>query len=846
MSKNDNGEEKQSFIEKVAAFIVDKRKAFYLVYIGLAIFCVISSGWVKVDNDLTDYLPDSTETRRGLTLMDEEFTTFATASVMIDNISYSQAEKISKDIEDIEGVKQVEFDETEDHFKDASALFSVTFDGESDNPLCQTALDEITNDLSDYDLYVNSDVGDQHAEEIDKEMQTVMMIAVCIILAVLIFTSHTYMEIPVLGLTFGMAALINKGTNYMFGTISFISNSVAIVLQLALAIDYAIILCHRYTEEREHMEAREATITALSKAIPEISGSSLTTLSGLAAMTFMQFKIGYDMGIILIKAIIISLLCVFTLMPGLLMSFSSLIDRTHHRSFVPKITKWGHFVVKSRYVMPPIFAVLLILGFVFSNKCPYVYGYSTLTTYVESDSHKAERIIDETFGSTNTIAMLVPTGDYDTEGKLLRELEKMDEVDSVLGLANVEAMDGYVLTDKLTPRQFSELADVDIEVARLLYSAYAVDGETYGKIVSGIDSYGVPLIDMFSFLYDQMQEGYVSFDDDMTKDIEDLNDQLSDAKLQLKGENYSRFVIQLNIPEEAQKTFDFLTTLHETAAKYYDEGCVLVGDSTSDLDLSSSFATDNVMVSVLSVVFVIIILLFTFQSAGIPVLLILVIQGSVWINFSFPYLMKSNLFFMSYLVVSSIQMGANIDYAIVITNRYTELKKHMPIKEAIVETLNQAFPTIITSGSILAAAGILIGFLSSDGCISSIGICLGRGTIISIGLVMAILPQLLILGDIIIEKTAFTLKKPAIIQTRTGSMRVDGHVKGYISGMVDGNFTGTLNGTINAKIESGTVESTDPLMIADKKKKENSEDIKENIEETEKSNEKEAEQNEKY
>ena len=166
----------------------------------------------------------------------------------------------------------------------------------------------------------------------------------------------------------------------------------------------------------------------------------------------------------------------------------------------------------------------------------------------------------------------------------------------------------------------------------------------------------------------------------------------------------------------------------------------------------------------------------------------------------------------------------------------------MPIKEAIVETLNQAFPTIITSGSILAAAGILIGFLSSDGCISSIGICLGRGTIISIGLVMAILPQLLILGDIIIEKTAFTLKKPAIIQTRTGSMRVDGHVKGYISGMVDGNFTGTLNGTINAKIESGTVESTDPLMIADKKKKENSEDI----EETEKSNEKEAEQNEKY
>ena len=357
-------------------------------------------------------------------------------------------------------------------------------------------------------------------------------------------------------------------------------------------------------------------------------------------------------------------------------------------------------------------------------------------------------------------------------------------------------MDDYVLTDKLTPRQFAEMTDLDIEAARLLYSAYAVDQENYGKLVGGIDQYSVPLMDMFLFVYDQMQEGYVTLDEDMTADIEDLHTQLVDAQKQLKGEHYSRMVLELALPEESQETFDFLDTLHQTAEKYYPEGVLLVGNSTSDRDLSESFVQDNVLIS--------------FQSAGLPVLLILVIQGSVWINFSFPYLMDSDLFFLSYLIVSSIQMGANIDYAIVITNRYTDLKKQMPLHEAVVEALNQAFPTIVTSGTILATAGILIGFLSSAPSISSIGLCLGRGTVISIFLVMAVLPQILLLGDTIIEKTAFTLKYRGAIQSRTGSVRVDGHVRGYISGVVDADLKGTLHGTIHAVVDAGALQPDQP------------------------------------
>ena len=181
-------------------------------------------------------------------------------------------------------------------------------------------------------------------------------------------------------------------------------------------------------------------------------------------------------------------------------------------------------------------------------------------------------------------------------------------------------------------------------------------------------------------------------------------------------------------------------------------------------------------------------------------------RWQAWINFSFPYLQNEPLFFLSYLVVSSIQMGANIDYAIVIANRYVELKQTMSLKDAVIESLNEAFPTIVTSGTILASAGIAIGVLSTTASIASIGVCLGRGTLISIFLVMGILPQILLLGDIIIEKTAFTLKARLPIQTHTGTMRVDGHVRGYISGMVDADFSGVIHGSINAAVAAGALE----------------------------------------
>lgn len=806
---------KGSGMEKIATFIVDKRNLFFLLYAFALIFSIVATGWVKVENDITTYLPEDTETRQGLTVMNDNFVTYGTARVMVSNVTYETAENICSDLESIDGVTSVDFDDTTDHYKSASALFSVTFDGTTTDDISVHALHTIRDMLAGYDTYIDTEVGVDTSADLQSEMSVILVLAAIVIVLVLTLTSRSYAEVPVLIMTFGAAALLNMGTNFLCGTISFISNSVTVILQLALAIDYAIILCHRFSDEHETKDTREACIAALSKAIPEISSSSLTTISGLGALAFMHFGIGRDMATVLIKAILFSLLSVFTLMPGLLMVFSKKIDATRHKKLIPKITFLGKFDVATRFIVPPIFAVVVVVTAVLANKCPYCYSYTDLVTAKQSESQIAHQKIKNTFGVNNMVAVIVPTGDYDSERQLLKDLDSCAEVKSTQGLANIDAMDGYKLADALTPRQMSELAGLDYEVAEALYAAYAVDQNEYGKLISGLGDYKVPLFDMFMFLQREMKDGNITLDGDIQETLDDLFEQLNKAQLQLQSDKYSRLVVYLNLPEESDETMDFLDTMHALIAKYYSSDTYIVGNSTNVKDLSSSFGEDNMLISVLSALFVVIILLFTFKSAGLPVLLIVVIQGSIWINFSVPTIQHESLYFLGYLIVNSIQMGANIDYAIVISSHYSDLKKEMRPKEAIIAALNEAFPTIFTSGTILAVAGALIGVMTTNPVIAAIGTCLGRGTVISIVLVMAVLPQILLIGDTIVERTSFDVKVPVdlsrVNRTANGNMRVSGRVRGYVNGVIDAEIKGTLNGTLNASVTSGTtIEPTKP------------------------------------
>lgn len=800
----DSGE---SFMVRLATFIVDKRNLIFLLVIIGTIFTLFSRNWVIVENDLAAYLPSNSTTRQGLDIMEEQFTTFGTAQVMVANIPLDEAQRLSERLARLEGVQSVAFDDTDSHYARASALFTVTFDYSEKDEQCVAGLERVKAALAGQDIFVSTEIGNAKKDIIDAEVNVIMVYVAVIVVVVLIFTSQTYAEVPVLILTFVTAMVLNLGSNFLLGKISFVSNSVTSILQLALSLDYAVILSNRFKEERQALPVREATIAALSKAIPEIGSSSLTTIGGLIAMLFMQFKLGPDMAISLIKAIIFALLSVFVVMPGLLMLFGPLMEKTQHKSFIPPIPFVGKFAYLTRVVIPPLFVVLVVLAFHFSGGCPYVYGYGSIETPKLNDVQIAANHIGETFTSTNLVALTIPAGDYQREKAMLDELESYEQVDYTMGLSNVEAMDGYMLADRLTPRQFSELADLDYEVARLVYTAYAAKNEEYARIVGDVSTYGVPLMDMFLFVCDQLDAGYVTLDQETTDTLHDAQEQMQNAKLQLQGTDYNRVLLYLTLPEGGQETYDFLDTIHAIARRWYPEGNIyMAGNSTTEYDFQKAFATDNTVVSVVSILIVLVVLLFTFKSVGMPVLLIVVIQGSIWINFSIPAFTGTPLFFLSYLVVSSIQMGANIDYAIVIASRYMDLKNQMSRKEAIIETMNFAFPTIITSGSILTVAGILIGQMTSEAAIVGIGQSLGRGTILSIILVMFVLPQILLLGGTVIEKTSFSMKHGLRRRSASGRVRVDGLVRGTISGAISGTVHAFVEGEVDLNLITGAVD----------------------------------------
>ena len=823
MEKNGQMAVGDSAMMRIAAFIVDKRMLFFLIYIIAVIFSFFSSRWVSVENDITMYLDEGTETRRGIDLMDEEFVTFGTADVMIANITFDDAKSLQKKVEAMDGVSTVEFtsrsDEQEDfveHYNNGSALFSITFDYEEDDDRALEALENVKTKLADYDIYVSTELGDQDAEILEQEMKKIKVIVAFVVVGVLLFTSRSFGDVPVLLITFVSAMLLDGGTNFLFGKISFISNSVSSILQLALSVDYAIILVNHYKEERQRYDVRDASVVALSKSIPEISSSSLTTISGLFALMFMQFGIGKDLGTILIKAIFLSLLSVFTLMPGLLVMFSDLMEKTEHRDFVPKIDAVGENAYRTfRYVPIGFFVVFLIAGVV-SQRCPYVYGDTLLKTPVLNENQIAKNMIRDNFKDDNVVAVLLPGHDYEAESSYIKALESGDEVDHCLGLANTEVEDDYTLTDSLTPREFSELAGIDYEVCVLIYEAYAADQEEYGRVVTGVKNYRIPLMDMLAFAADKVREGYVELDESTADDLFDADDKIHDARDQLEGEHYDRILVYLNLPEESEETYAYLDKMHEYGVTYYgkDDPVIVVGNSTSDLELKQQFSTDNIIVSVVSILFVLVVLLFTFKSVGLPLVQILVIEGAIFINFAIPAVFGWNIYFMSYLIVSSIQMGANIDYAIVISNRYIEMRKEKERKDSIIEALDFGFSTIISSGTMMVLAGFSIGMMSSDPAIVGLGQALGRGTLISIGLVLFVLPQILLFGDKFIAMTTFEMYRPVQMREERGDMLVNGVIRGTVNGTVAARVSGIIRGDASVALVSGSMDHVSEELAA--------------------------------
>ena len=723
---------------KVGDFIVDFRYLFVALFFVLILVSVYNLNNVQVNYDITSYLSDETETKKGLQLMEDEFGKINELQVLVTDVSYEDALQLKENLGEISHIEEISFDETENYYKDNKALFVLLLDDVSDEER-STTVDSVKDALQnkEYYLYV------ENGEDVVEGMNLILALAILIIVIVLFLTTTSYFEIVLAFFVFGISILLNMGTNFLFGEISYITQSIAIILQLGLSLDYFIIFMNHYMKEKNDTKDIYLAIKkTISKSIPEIFASSLTTIAGLLALVFMQLKIGADIGLILSKGILCSMLTVLLLLPFLLVLFHTCIDKTEHKVKIPNVSKLANFIISKRKILLGIFMIFLIGSCILLPKYDYVYNIYSVKAFHERENQIALEKIEETFGTTNRLVVLFEqeNKDYNKELLLTQELLQNEKIASVTSLGGYAFKNGLYLGTNLSYKDFSQIFQIPMKDSLQLYGYYLQEM----GLAQDIETTNLSLIDLIYFLNSHSDK--LLLDESLKATISSYYTKLQESISLLESPNYSRMILELKVPSEGEDAYQLLESVRDTTSSYYDN-VLLVGESVSAKDLHNSFSQDNLIITLVTVLFIALIIFGTFKSIPITLLLIFVIEGSILMNFGVQTLLGNEIFFISYIIVCAIQMGATIDYAIVLTNRYLQLRKKNERREALIRAINDCLPTIVTSGFILTIAGFLIGFISSSGVVSSIGFFLEFGTLISMLITIFVLPTFLYMGD---------------------------------------------------------------------------------------------------
>lgn len=761
-------------LKKIPEGIVKLKWVFLVLFVALSIFGAVMIPHTKINYDLTGYLPANCDSSTALELLKKEFDDKGMAYVMVKDVTPEKAGEIKTRLEKVEGVATVTYVESM-NYKNNSALYTVTLKDYDSTAGAFNAVKDVIDALSDEKAYLSGQSAFSYYTKLETE-QSIMKLGIAIIiiiLLVMLFTSKTYFELIVLILVFGAAMAINMGTNFLFvNGISYIANLVALVLQLALSLDYSIILLHRYMEERDNGEdAKTATVTALTKGLPEILSSSLTTVAGLAALMLMTLSIGAEIGLSLAKGIVVSMATVIFFMPALLVIFDKPIQKTRHKSFVPNVTKPARAIVKARKVIVPAFLLIAILAGVAQGFNKYSFNYNSGSLIVAP-----KKVIEETgFGTLNSLVVIVPKGDAEKERQLVKYVESFDLIDksqttalstiNVYSFVDPNTTEKLYLTDEVSKKDIGNLIDKipsDAGVNPLLIKPI-IEGwfDDYVKkyLPEGTkpSKAKVRLIDLLDFAVREKFDAISRFIGDDPEKLAYLEQikQISFAKANLESENYSRITFNINGGVEDDDVFELVKTLKTGVSDFYEERYI-TGESVVCYEMSEYFMKDNLMVCLFTDLFILVILLITFRNISLPIILILAIQGGIFINFAIPFLSKTSISFIGYLIISAIQMGATIDYAIVLTNRYRGIRKDFTDRyDAMAAATNAVFPTILTSGVILTATGFVMSMLSS-GVVAQLGLLLGVGTLTSIIIVLFVLPSLLLVTEKVVDKTDFS------------------------------------------------------------------------------------------
>jgi predicted RND superfamily exporter protein len=638
----------------------------------------------NINYDMTTYLPSDAMTTKGIDILEDEFGKSSMIQIMVLDIDVNDLLNIKEDLYLIDYVSQViwlddyvDLEVVPIEFIDASikgpfyqnqdALLTVTFSSDAYDINLEDSIEDIEFLFSDYEIYMRGEilVNKESRDIAQGETFKIMFLIVPVVIVLLILSSHAWIEPVLILITLGIAILFNLITNGLLPHVSFITETMSLALQLALSIDYAIFMIHRYYEERESHDAHQAARLSLKHSIKPIATSALTTIAGFAALTLMKFTIGLDIAVVLSKGIIFSFLMTVILMPILLIWFDKLILKTKHKMFVPPFKHLVRFELKIKYVLVVLFVLCAGLGFIMQRNTDYLYG-ATSVGGSGSDVGRAEEMISDTFGENVQLVILFPNETVSQEVDLSNDLLALDTINSVSAL---------VLT-------------VDPNIPR-------------------------------EFLPAELVNQYV-------------------------GTSYSRIIITTSIYEEDDALFDFIETLNSIVKSHYDE-YYFVGQSAAIVDIKSSIANQGTYLMLLTVLGVGLIVGFIFKSIKIPIILLTVILTAIWINLGILTFTNIKVLYIGYLVVMSIQLGATIDYAVLLTHRYLEESVTEKKEKAIEIAFTKSSLSMMVSGVILLLAGFIEGLFSNIDSVTKIGYLLGRGVLISLVCILLFLPVLLYL-----------------------------------------------------------------------------------------------------
>lgn len=675
-------------LKKMAHFIVQRGRIIEKFFIAMTILCAVCYPFVGVNYDLSKYLPDFAPTKQALDVMEQEFGYPGMARIMVKDVTLPEARTIRQRISRVDGVDLVVGPDlaanvystdafiknslTDRFYKDGNAVYQIIFeDGDSDAST-HKAINEIYGIVGkDRGCFAGSAVSSKERQEsITREIAMAIGMAVVIIWLILTLTTTSWFEPFLFILVMAVAIVLNMGSNIMFGRISFFTFSTAAILQLAVSMDYSIFLLHTYTAIKQSgVDSRPAMEAAIEKSCSSILASGATTIVGFLVIALMKFTIGRDVGFVLTKGIVCSLVTVLFLMPTLILRFDKKIEKTAHRFFLPPLDGLGKLMYRIRIPVLAAAAFCAVPCYFGQSMNYFYYGDDALGSGPGTRVYEDSRAIEDVFGKSNVIIAMVPNGNVIKERRLTEELEDQEFIDYALSMA--------------------------------------------GTLPQGIPESFLP--------------------ESVTK--------------QLRTGSYARILISMETREESSYSFQCSEKLTEIVKKYYPEDSYVIGMTPTTMDIRDILTDDYNRVSIISLAGVALVVMLTFHSVMVPVLVIIPIEVAIYLNMTIPYIIGDSMVYIGYIIVSCLQLGATIDYSILMTNNYMEFRETMGSRDAAVTAIAKSAISILTSGGILTVVGYLLYFTSSIQAISQVGRLVGRGALLSMILVLSLLPALLAAFD---------------------------------------------------------------------------------------------------